>query len=105
MAGSDRIEIKSGASYLLEASLTINSKRYLVLTEPAGDLIITRVYLNGQIISTIKSEYQKAGGQDEKTGPALTELMRRQHELAIAGLKKELCPEEAEAFSRRRWAF
>ncbi|MDA8170851.1 MAG: hypothetical protein M0Z48_03375 [Nitrospiraceae bacterium] len=98
MAGSDRIEIKSGASYLLEASLTINSKRYLVLTEPAGDLIITRVYLNGQIISTKKSEYQKASGQDEKTGPALTELMRRQHELAIAGLKKELCPEEAEAF-------
>ncbi len=98
MAGSDRIEIKSGTSSLLEASVTINSNRYLVLTEPAGNLLITRVYLNGQIISTRKSEFRDADGPGEKAGRALTEAMMRQHKLAITGLKKDLCPDEAEIF-------
>jgi tetratricopeptide (TPR) repeat protein len=69
--------------------LSVAGKRYLVLTEDLGaekHLISTRVYLEGEIVSTKKTDYKdilNTADPDKE----LRELMRRQHELAVNLLK------------------
>jgi tetratricopeptide (TPR) repeat protein len=68
-----------------DSEVLIGKKRYLVQTESGGEkrpLLITRAYLNGQIILTRKTdlgEIVDAPDVDQK----VRELMQKQHELAI----------------------
>jgi tetratricopeptide (TPR) repeat protein len=69
--------------------IPVAGKRYLVLTEDLGaekHLISTRVYLEGEIISTKKKDYKDILNTTDSE-KELRELMRRQHELAVNSLK------------------
>lgn len=75
----------------LTTRVVIGAKRYLVLTEDYGfekNLIITRVYLGGKIVSTKKTDYKNILSAPEPV-TRIIELMQDQHESAIILLRAE----------------
>jgi tetratricopeptide (TPR) repeat protein len=74
-----------------DSEILIGEKRYLVQTESGGEkrpLIITRAYLNGQIMLTRKTDF---GGivDAPDVEKRVRELMQKQHDLAIRTLGEE----------------
>ncbi|MGB9715254.1 MAG: hypothetical protein ACPL1G_02405 [Thermodesulfovibrionales bacterium] len=74
----------------LSTKLTVNKKNYLVITEDLGldkHLVITTVYIGGEIISTKKADYKNILEKPELE-TEISALMKRQHELSILNLKE-----------------
>ncbi len=85
MLGKKAIKITSRLGTEFDSEVAVGKEKYLVQTEDSGvkkPLIITRVYLNGQILLTRKTDYThvlEAPDRDEK----VQELMRKQHRVAM----------------------
>ncbi|MGQ9571017.1 MAG: tetratricopeptide repeat protein [Thermodesulfovibrionales bacterium] len=74
----------------LSTKIVVNKKNYLVITEDLGfdkHLIITTVYLGGEIISTEKAYYKNILKSSDLEKEIRT-IMKRQHELSILNLKE-----------------
>lgn len=74
-----------------DSEVLIGKKRYLVQTESGGEkrpLIITRAYLNGQIMLTRKTDFGEIVDAPDME-QRVRELMQKQHELAIKILGEE----------------
>ncbi len=85
------IRITSRLGTEFDSEVVIGKETYLVQTENSGakkPLIITRVYLKGQIVLSRKTDYgditDVLGSQDK-----LRELMRKQHKLVTEMIKAE----------------
>ena len=77
-----RITSKLGSEF--DSEVTVGKEKYLVQTEDSGEkkpLIITRVYLNGQILLTRKTDYTHVADSPDR-GERVHEIMRKQHHLA-----------------------
>ena len=80
---------KLGSAF--DSEVIIGEKKYLIQTEDGGvskHQITTQVYLNGQILSTQKSDYRDildAHDREEK----VRERMKRQHQHAMSLIRKE----------------
>ena len=75
----DEIRIKSDLHEGLNSIVLIEKEKYLVQTEsgsPQNSIIISRIYLDGKIISTIKTHNKDIDASDESK---ITELMQKQH--------------------------
>ncbi len=82
----------------LSTNVVIGGKKYLVLTEDFGaekHLIITRVYLGGEIISTKKTDYKYILNTPD-LGKKLRTLMHSQHEQVLDMIKTEKTREKKE---------
>lgn len=84
------IRIISKSHNALSSYVIAGEEKYLVQTEnglPQIPIIITKILLNGKIVTTIKTDYKgMAGALDIDR---INELMQRQHQLAISMLKTE----------------
>jgi tetratricopeptide (TPR) repeat protein len=70
-------------------NITLNEKKYLILTEDLGGSehsVSTKVYLGGEIVSTRASDYKKIIGKPDFE-KSVRELMQNQHELVISIMK------------------
>jgi len=91
MSKDGPVKITSSPQKGLSTEVTIDRKRYLVLTEDLGikkHCVTTRVYLGGEVISSMDRDYKdivNVPDINEKLG----ELLYKQHELALALLKAE----------------
>jgi len=83
------IKITSKLGTEFDSEVTVGKEKYLVQTEDSGGrkpLIVTRVYLNGQILLTRKTDYSHLMDAPDKA-ERMQELMRKQHHLAISMVK------------------
>lgn len=84
----------------LSTKINVNKNNYFVITEDMGvdkHIITTAIYFGGEIISTKKADYRNILDKPDLEKEIL-ELMKRQHELSILGLK-EYKKGEKESFS------
>lgn len=84
------IRIISKSHNELSCYVIAGEEKYLVQTEnslPQIPIIITKILLNGKIVTTIKTDYR--GMADALDTNRINELMQRQHQLAISMLKTE----------------
>lgn len=95
MQNKKAIRITSMLGTDFETEVAAGKEKYLVQTEDRGEknpIIITRVYLNGQILLTKKTDYAHIIDAPDR-GKRLLELMQKQHRLAVntakAGKLKE----------------
>ena len=89
MLNRKAIKITSKLGTEFDSEVTVGKEKYLVQTEDSGDkkpLIVTRVYLNGQILLTRKTDYTHLMDAPDKAG-RMQELMRKQHHLAMSMVK------------------
>lgn len=80
---------KLGAEF--DSEVVIGKEKYLIQTESGGakkPLIITRVYMNGQILLTRKTDYGDIVDEPDSK-QKVRELMQRQHQLVTETLKAE----------------
>lgn len=87
----DEIKIRSTVNRELSTSVVINGKKYLILTEdliPQKQLVNTRVYLDGKIISSRNLDCKNALKSPEP-GKKIIERIQEQHQIIIRMLKKE----------------
>jgi tetratricopeptide (TPR) repeat protein len=85
------IRIRSSHHNEYSSKVVLGGKNYIVVTENVGNknvVIVTRVYQDGEIISTNRTDYGNAEklAEPEKT---IEDLMKRQHRLAIKMLTTE----------------
>jgi len=83
------IKLTSKLGTEFDSEVTVGKERYLVQTEDCGEkkpLIITRVYLNGRILLTRKTDYSHALDALDKSRQ-VQELMRKQHHMAFSMVK------------------
>lgn len=85
------IKITSARGAEFDTEIIVGKEKYIVQTENSGPrkpFITTRIYKNGQILFTKRSDYK---GVLEKLDAErkVLELMHRQHEAAIDSLKAE----------------
>jgi tetratricopeptide (TPR) repeat protein len=91
MEKEDSRKITPGPQKELSANVVISGKKYLVMTEDFGaekHLILTRVYLGGEIISTKKTDYKYILNTPD-LGKKLRTLMHSQHEQVLDMIKTE----------------
>lgn len=84
-----RIISKIGTEF--DSEVTVGRAKYLVQTEDSGEkkpLIITRVYLNGQILLTRKTDYTHVAEAPDRA-ERVQELMRTQHQTAVSMVKAD----------------
>ena len=84
-----RMTSKFGSEF--DSEVLVGKKRYLVQTESGGEkrpLIITRVYLNGQIMHTRKTDFGSIVDAPD-VEQRVRELMQNQHDLSIKMLSEE----------------
>ena len=84
-----RMTSKFGSEF--DSEVLVGKRRYLVQTESGGEkrpLIITRVYLNGQIMHTRKTDFGAIVDAPD-VEQRVRELMQRQHDLSIKMLVEE----------------
>jgi tetratricopeptide (TPR) repeat protein len=76
-------------------TVTVNGKKYLILTEvlPGEHIITTRIYLGGTILSSKKVDYKKSINTQD-TERKIRDLMQREHEQALSMLGMEKTKEE-----------
>jgi tetratricopeptide (TPR) repeat protein len=82
-----RMTSKLGSEF--DSEVIVEKEKYLVQTEDSGEkrhLIITRIYCNGQILLTRKTDYSDTLDAPDR-GKRVWELMRHQHEQAIHTIK------------------
>jgi tetratricopeptide (TPR) repeat protein len=87
----DEIKIRSIVDRELSTNVVINGKKYLILTEdliPQKQLVNTRVYLEGKIISSRNLDCKNALDSPEP-GKKIIERIREQHQMIVRMLKKE----------------
>jgi len=87
----DKIKIRSTVNRELSTSVVISGKKYLILTEdliPQKQLVNTRVYLDGKIISSRNLDCKDALNLPE-SGKKIIELIQGQHQMIVKMLKKE----------------
>lgn len=85
------IRIISKSHNELSSYVIAGEEKYLVQTESGGTknpLVISRIFLKGKILSTIKTDYGDMANVIN-IGSRIGELMQRQHQLAISMLKTE----------------
>jgi tetratricopeptide (TPR) repeat protein len=81
-----KIVTKKGDEF--NSEIVIGGEKYFVQTEMGGSktpLIITRVYLKGQVVSVKENEFKNKSGFEE----GLQKFMLSQHEQVISVLKEE----------------
>lgn len=86
---SDAINIRSSHDEEFMSKVVLDGQAYIVVTENTGRknfLITTKVFLNGEAISTTKTDYGSTE-QSPDVKKAAEELMARQHELSVKLLK------------------
>lgn len=84
------IRIISKSHNELSSYVIAGEEKYLVQTEngsPQIPIIITKILLNGKIVTTIKTDYRNMA--DALDTNRIDEFMQRQHQLAISMLKTE----------------
>lgn len=89
MNNGKAVKITSKFGTEFDSEVTVGREKYLVQTEDSGDtkpLIVTRVYLNGQILLTRKTDYTHLMDAPDKVG-RVQELMRKQHHQAMSMVK------------------
>lgn len=87
----DEIKIRSTVNRELSTSVVISGKKYLILTEdliPQKQLVNTRVYLDGKIISSSNLDCKNALNSPEPC-KKIIELIQGQHQIIVKMLKKE----------------
>jgi tetratricopeptide (TPR) repeat protein len=87
----DEIKIRSALNRELNTSVVINGKKYLIISEdliPQKQLVNTRVYLDGKIISSRNLDCKDALSLPEP-GKKIIELIQGQHQMIVKLLKKE----------------
>ena len=87
----DEIKIRSTVDRELSSSAVINGKKYLILTEdlvPQKQLVSTRVYLDGKIISSRNLDCKEALNSPDPE-KKIIELVQGQHQVIVKMLKKE----------------
>lgn len=91
MKDKDSIKIQSYLQKEISTNVVINGKKYLILTEdisPFNQIVNTKVYLNGKIISSRNIECKdilKFPDPEKK----MAEIVQQQHQTIIKILKKE----------------
>lgn len=88
MEKKGRIKIVSKHHGEMSSKVEIDGKKYLVVTEDARPHVITRVYLEGKVLSTTKSDCSGIL-KSSNAGDKLHELMSGQHRRALDAFKKE----------------
>ncbi len=87
----EEIKIIAKSKNELASDVRVGDDKYLILTEKGGPktpYIITRIYLKGKILSTMKTDY-KDMISDPDIESRVTEFMRRQHLSAISMFTSE----------------
>ncbi len=91
MGKKDTIKIRSSSHNEISSEIVAGGKKYLILTESidaSTQVITTRVYLGGKIISTRNMDCKNVLNQPDSQ-EKITELVRGQHELIADLLRKE----------------
>ena len=91
MKKQDAIKIESLLQKEITSSVVINGKKYLILTEDLynkGQLITTRVYLGGKIVSTRHLDFRDIMNTPDYEKKS-RELILSQHEMLIEMLRQE----------------
>lgn len=94
--GKNIIRMTSRLDTEFDSEVVIGKEKYLIQTEnngPKKPLIITRVYLNGQIVLTRKTDYGDVAdspGSEQK----VRELMKEQHRSTAEAIKAEKLKKE-----------
>ena len=89
MADNKNIRMKSKLGSEFDSEVVVEKEKYLVQTEDCGKkqpLIITRIYFNGQILLTRKTDYRDmldASDREEQ----VRELMGKQHRQVINSVR------------------
>lgn len=85
MADKKTIRMTSKIGTEFDSEVTVGKEKYLVQTEDSGEkrpLVITRIYLNGQILLTRKTDYNDILEDPDREGK-VKDLMRKQHRQAV----------------------
>ncbi len=85
MADKKTIRMTSKLGGEFDSEVIAGKERYLVQTEDSGEkrpLIVTRIYLNGQILLTRKTDYSDILNTPGRAGK-VEELMHKQHRQAM----------------------
>jgi tetratricopeptide (TPR) repeat protein len=85
MADDKTIRMKSKLGSEFDSEVVVEKEKYLVQTEDSGEkrhLIITRIYCNGQILLTRKTDYSDTLNAPDRERK-VRELMLHQHQQAI----------------------
>lgn len=85
MADKKTIKMTSKLGSEFDTEVIVGKEKYLVQTEDCGEkrpLLITRIYLNGQILLTRKTDYNDILDAPDRAGK-VQELMQKQHRQAM----------------------
>jgi tetratricopeptide (TPR) repeat protein len=85
------VKITSRLGTEFDSEVMVGKAKYLIQTEDSGEkkpLIITRVYLNGQILLTRKTDYTHLAEAPDRA-ERVQELMRMQHQTAVSMVKAD----------------
>ena len=85
------IKIKSSRDTCFSSSILIDGRKYFVQTDNISakmPVIITQVFLNGQIVNTVRTDCSETGDTSD-TKNRIQELMQTQHQSAISMLSPE----------------
>jgi tetratricopeptide (TPR) repeat protein len=91
MKKGDSIKIRSSRQKEISTNVTIDGKKYLILTEdinPKENLVTTKVYEGGKILMTKQMECQEVSGTPAPE-KKIVELIRRQHDMLLTMLKNQ----------------
>jgi len=88
---SDKHDIRTGREAEFNTKVPIGDQEYLVITDNLGgkkQTIITTVYLNGETVSSAKTDFRGEGG-DPSEEISLPDFMKRQHNQTINLLREK----------------